>query len=300
MPDESERKSSPTCDKTCFVVSPIGAEKSDIRRRADQVLKYIIRPVARAEPFGYHVVRADDIADPGLITSQVFRHLLEDQLVVADLTGHNPNVFYELAIRHAVAKPVVQMIATGQALPFNVNASRTILFDINDLDSVENAKQELRKQIAATEASDFRTDSPLGHALQVSQLEGDADPQVRAAGAILDRLDLIESRIHRMTMQLPFLYDSVDILTPARSSRRQRSRVASSLYPRAKPQSLVRIATRERLRHLDGAALELGPFVLELCERLGAEGFDWEASHPEVIRGIVEGVLAKQDAPKTA
>ena len=40
-----------------------------------------------------------------MITSQVLQHVTEDALVVADLTGRNPNVFYELALRHAIRKP---------------------------------------------------------------------------------------------------------------------------------------------------------------------------------------------------
>ena len=69
-------------------------------------------------------VRADQIAEPGQITTQIIEHLLRDDLVITDLTGHNPNVFYELSLRHAIAKPVVQM--GGIPLPFDIHASRTL------------------------------------------------------------------------------------------------------------------------------------------------------------------------------
>jgi hypothetical protein len=86
--------------KVCFVIAPIGTEGSDVRVRSDQVLKHIITPAARE--CGYEPIRADQISEPGLITSQVIQHIVQDPLVIADLTGRNPNVFYELAVRHAI------------------------------------------------------------------------------------------------------------------------------------------------------------------------------------------------------
>lgn len=88
--------------KTCFVIAPIGEPGSETRRRSDQILNHVIKPVAKQA--GYAAVRADEEGEPGLITHQVIQHLLDDPLVIADLTGRNPNVFYELAIRHAINK----------------------------------------------------------------------------------------------------------------------------------------------------------------------------------------------------
>jgi hypothetical protein len=76
---------------------------------------HIIHPVAKE--CGYLAIRADEISEPGIITSQVIQHLLDDHLVIADLTGHNANVFYELAIRHAIRKPVLQLIQKGEQIP---------------------------------------------------------------------------------------------------------------------------------------------------------------------------------------
>jgi hypothetical protein len=81
---------------------------------------------------------------PGVITSQVLTAVADSDLVVADLTDHNPNVFYELAIRHAVQRPVVQLIDAAQELPFDVANMRTIYVDIHDLDSAEDERTELK------------------------------------------------------------------------------------------------------------------------------------------------------------
>src|SRR5262245_29205679 len=93
-------RANPPETKTCFVIAPIGEQDSVVRKRSDQIFKYLIGPAA--QECGYTALRADQIAEPGIITTQVIQHIVDDPLVVADLTGRNPNVFYELAIRHAL------------------------------------------------------------------------------------------------------------------------------------------------------------------------------------------------------
>ena len=103
-------------DKLCFVIAPIGPVESDTRKRSDKVFKHIIVPAV--EKCGYKATRADQLSNPGVITTQIINHILSDHLIVADLTDHNPNVFYELALCHAFKRSVVQMIEEGHALPF--------------------------------------------------------------------------------------------------------------------------------------------------------------------------------------
>ena len=83
--------------KKCFVVSPIGEEGSEIRRRADQVYKYIISPVC--EECGFEAIRVDKINQSDSITQTIIDYLTSSELVIADITGHNPNAFYEMGYR---------------------------------------------------------------------------------------------------------------------------------------------------------------------------------------------------------
>ncbi len=118
--------------KLCFVIAPIGAPDTETRKRSDQVLKHVLAKTL--EPLGYTVLRADKISQPGLITLQVLEAGLTADLVVADLTDQNPNVFYELAVRHAIEKPIIHIIDSVQAIPFDVSDFRTIKFDYRDLE----------------------------------------------------------------------------------------------------------------------------------------------------------------------
>lgn len=79
-------------------IAPIGSEGSEVRERSDGVMEYIVAPAAKDVEL--RVIRADQIAKPGEITRQVIEHVLGAKAAVVDLTGTNPNVYYEMAIRH--------------------------------------------------------------------------------------------------------------------------------------------------------------------------------------------------------
>jgi hypothetical protein len=108
----------------CFFVAPIGEVHTATRIRSDRILLELVQPAAEA--CGFRSLRADNISEPGIITHQVLEHLIEDAMVVADLTGRNANVFYELAVRHAIQRPYVQIVERGEGLPFDVAGVRTI------------------------------------------------------------------------------------------------------------------------------------------------------------------------------
>lgn len=165
-------------EKLCFVISPIGDPDSETRKRSDQVLKHVVRPAATS--CGYKAVRADEIDKPGMITSQVIQHVVNDALVVADLTERNPNVFYELAIRHALRKPLVQLIRKGEAIPFDVAGTRTIYVDHKDLDSVESAKNEIVEQIKALEKDSSDIETPISVSLDLQLLRQSEKPEERS------------------------------------------------------------------------------------------------------------------------
>lgn len=181
MPNEISTQES---SKTCFVIAPIGEGGSAIRVRSDQILNYIISPVA--SECGYSVTRADGIADPGMIDRQILQHIVYSDLVVADLTGNNPNVFYELAVRHMLAKPTITIIADGEPLPFDVIQNRTIKVDHTDLDRVEEAKRQLRDAIQASEKNPDAQDNPVSFAVQIATLSSSNNPVDQSAAKMME------------------------------------------------------------------------------------------------------------------
>lgn len=182
--------------KNCFVISPIGEDGSETRRRSDQVFRYIISPAVAG--CGYKAVRADQIDSPGIITTQIINKIVSDDLVVADLTEYNPNVFYELAIRQVLKRPYVQLIEKGQRLPFDVASARTIFVDHRDLEAADAARKEIERQILELEKNPDNVDSPISAALEVSLLRQSEQPEQRSLAELIAGLSVIQSQISKV------------------------------------------------------------------------------------------------------
>lgn len=140
----------PTNPKSlCFYITPIGEEGTEVRRHADMLLRHLIEPAFLE--FEVKVIRADKIEKSGLISQQIFEHVVSAKFCVADLSFGNPNAFYELGIRHMTRLPTIQIIRKGDKIPFDVSQGRTIVIDMSDIytimDRIASAKKELIEHI---------------------------------------------------------------------------------------------------------------------------------------------------------
>lgn len=177
------------------MIAPIGDDGSEIRKRSDQILDHVIKPAVA--DCGYTAVRADKIEKPGVITSQVIQHVVEDDLIVADLTDRNPNVFYELAVRHAIRKPFIHLVQKGDRIPFDVAGTRTVFVDHHDLDSVAAAKSEIVNQIKSIEDGSTQIDTPISVSLDLQILRQSDDPRQRSLAEIMSAITDLPSRIEQ-------------------------------------------------------------------------------------------------------
>lgn len=152
-------------NKICFYITPIGEPDSEERRHSDLFISSLVQPAL--DELGLKVVRADHIGDPGLITTQVLEYLKLSKLAIADLSYLNPNVFYEVALRHALRLPVVQLIRKADKLPFDVNQSRTLVFDTTDIYSLIPKLQTYRSEIANQARKAIEDPESVGNPISV-------------------------------------------------------------------------------------------------------------------------------------
>lgn len=122
----------------CFFITPLGADNSEVRRRADE-LESIITEVL--EEHALSVTRGDNIGEPGMITRQVVHAIMRSPMVFADLTGANANVYYELGVAHSLNRPLVALIDKARNLTFDAAHDRAIVIGDEGTITLAQARQ---------------------------------------------------------------------------------------------------------------------------------------------------------------
>jgi len=150
-------------ENICFYITPIGDENSEERKHSDLFLESIVEPALKT--LGLIVKRADQIDKPGTITRQIIEYIFKSKLVIADLSYHNPNVFYELALRHSFRLPTVQIIRKADRIPFDLNQTRTIVIDTSDIytlvPKIEVYRSEIANQVRQALNDPDSVDNPI-------------------------------------------------------------------------------------------------------------------------------------------
>lgn len=196
---------SQTDKKRCFVISPIGKEGSTERQVANDLLELIIQPAL--EKFGFEVIRADRIPRPGVITSEIIQLVQSADLCIIDLTGHNPNVFYECGRRHETGKPFIQIIRKGENIPFDLGGIRTIFYDISTPRSTNESQREIQSFV-----SEFEKQGYSASASSVVSLS--------SLASTLDKIERKLSQLTPLTPQLNFAKSAgLDVLKAAMNPR---------------------------------------------------------------------------------
>lgn len=185
----------PSAMKRCFVIRPIGEDGSDVRRHSTERYEHFIKPIC--ESCGYtHVSFAADGPSNGMITHDVITQIIESDLVIADLTGHNPNAFYELSLRHALRKPYVCIADRRDSppLPFDTRDCRAVLIDSKEKDFLlsDSLKKELETNIKEAERAGSDIQSPIAMSVDLMRLGRGGDLERATRAAVLNSEHIIK------------------------------------------------------------------------------------------------------------
>ena len=110
--------------------------------------------VATAGGCGFHAEVSIDLATPGHIIDQIWQGIRRADVVVADITGSNPNVFYELGLAHALGKEVIMLAQGTEAPPFDVSTARLLRYDLSALPAFEAQLARAFGSVSARYASE--------------------------------------------------------------------------------------------------------------------------------------------------
>lgn len=148
-------------------IEDIGAK---ISNSIDDTLVFVLTPFNKkyekqyitiktvVDELGFRCTRGDD----SIVSSNILAHIIEQiskaRIVIANISGRNPNVFYELGIAHALGKPVLIVSESLADIPFDVNASRILAFD-TDLDLSKKLRNWFVHTLARTPNSQVNKDA---------------------------------------------------------------------------------------------------------------------------------------------
>lgn len=150
-PRAKPRKKTERPKPTCFTIMPFGDW-------FDDYFEDLYCPAIRAA--GLEPKRADDLYRPSTIINDIWAYTQSAKVILADLTGKNPNVFYELGLAHALAKPAILIAESINDVPFDLRALRVLVYDKNEPDWGVNLKESITKSIVEIVASPLESVLP--------------------------------------------------------------------------------------------------------------------------------------------
>jgi len=205
-----------TGSKTCFVAMPFGDASTDPEKHAlwTEVYELLKRVVERC---GLQCVRADEICRPGSVIRDVVTHLATADVVIAEMTDRNPNVFYELGVRHALSDRTILLAQRSEDVPFDLQPYRHIAYRFTPRGAQE-LEEKLRLSLLEVLKEPASPDSPVREYLATRRLARADDPEASGSLVALEReLEHIRGQNYQLAADLKEVMSVVAGLSVTRS-----------------------------------------------------------------------------------
>lgn len=116
----------------------------------DSLYKEVIQPISST--IGFKAFRGDDVFRPGVILQDIRRGIVESDVIIAEITPVNANVFYELGYAHALEKPTILLANRNvEKLPFDISGYRVIFYD-DAIRGKRGIEETLRKHLESIQS----------------------------------------------------------------------------------------------------------------------------------------------------
>lgn len=172
--------------EVCFVIMPFGGW-------GDDYYETIYRPAIESAGLDTH--RADDLFRPSTIVNDIWAYTKKARLLLADLSGKNPNVFYELGLAHALAKPVILIAESIEEIPFDLRALRVITYDKHDPEWGRNLRDKVAASVKEILKSPLDAVLPAFLEVKASSFKHQVTPHEKELIEIKQELDLLKREV---------------------------------------------------------------------------------------------------------
>jgi hypothetical protein len=192
----------------CFVIMPFGGWN-------DHYYRDIFKPAI--EDAGLKPRRADDIFRSGTIVNDIWTCTKEAKIILADLTGKNANVLYELGLAHAIAKPAILVTESIEDIPFDLRALRVIEYDKNAPNWGDILNQKITQSIRETMEAPLKSILPAF--LEVDETaRTEVSPYEKELLEIRQEIELLKRELLRKRVGVPSAATTTTITTVAQDA----------------------------------------------------------------------------------
>ena len=154
--------------KKCFVVMPFSKTQSCTEQKWTEIFEYIIKPAVEESGLGYECKRS--IAERQNIIKGILEALNKANVVIADLTDNNQNVFYELGVRHTLANRTILIAQGEEHIPFDLRPY-PVAFYSEPPAKIAEFKKDIKRKLEDIETNPERSDNPVADFLEHKNID---------------------------------------------------------------------------------------------------------------------------------
>jgi len=173
---------------SCFTIMPFGGW-------FDKYYEEIYQPAITDAGLEPH--RADDVYRPGTVVHDIWQFTKEAKVILADLTGKNPNVLYELGLAHALAKPAIIVAESLDDIPFDLRALRVVEYDKKAPEWGQILRLKITKSIQEVMESPIKAVLPAFLDVEPATESKKVSRQEKEVLEIRQELDMLRREIRR-------------------------------------------------------------------------------------------------------
>lgn len=186
----------------CFVIMPISTPDGYSSDHFDRVFEHLIEPACVAA--GFLAKRADQVQQTNHIVADIVQDIVESDMAICDLSARNPNVMYELGLRHAFQKPVVLIRDSKTPRVFDIQGLRDVEYDENlRVDTIKRAIERIADSLQATYNTRGQGITSPVQLLKIAPVQSPERTELSPEGSlILNAVSSIEERLTTLKTEL--------------------------------------------------------------------------------------------------